>query len=65
MLRYRYKVPIPEMIRCRFFFFLTNMLWVQKKVPVDDLKLQGQIPLFQLCRGKKDESGQGDIKLGP
>ena len=41
------------------------MLQVQKKVPVDDLRLQGQIPLFQLCRGKKDESGQGDIKLWP
>ena len=32
---------------------------------VDDLRHQGQIPFFQLCRGKKDKSGQGDVKLGP
>ena len=41
------------------------MLWVQNKVPVDDLRLQGQIPLFQLNKRKKNESGQGDVKLGP
>jgi hypothetical protein len=45
--------------------FSTSMLRVQEKVPVDDLRLQGQIPLFQLCREKKDESGQGDVKLEP
>jgi hypothetical protein len=31
------------------------MLQVQKTVPVDDLRLQGQIPLFQVHRGKKGE----------
>jgi hypothetical protein len=41
------------------------MLQVQKKVPVDDLRLQGQIPPFQLSRAKKEESDQGDVKLGP
>ena len=44
---------------------LTSMLQVQKKkVPVGDLRLQVQIPSFQLHRGKKDESGQGDVGLG-
>jgi hypothetical protein len=47
------------------FCFLTSMLQMQKKFPVDDLRLQGQIPLLQLHRGKKDESGQGDRKLEP
>ena len=27
---------------------------------VDDLRHQGQIPFFQLCRGKKDKSGRGN-----
>jgi hypothetical protein len=43
----------------------TSMLQVQKRVPVDDLRLQGQMSLFQLHRGKNDMSGQGDVKLGP
>jgi hypothetical protein len=62
-------VPIPrwlDLVFCFFvlfcfvlfcFVFLISMLWVQKKVPVGALRLQGQIPLFQLGRGKKDESG--------
>ena len=43
--------------------FLTSILQVQKKV--GDLRLQGQIPPFQLSRAKKEESDQGDVKLGP
>ena len=51
--------PIPGWLDIVVFTsILSSMLWVQKKVPVGDLGLQGQIPLFQLCRGKKDESGQ-------
>ena len=61
MLKYEYKVPIPGWLD---LVFSKSMLRVQKRVPVDDLRLQRQIPLFQLCRGKKDESGQGDIRPG-
>lgn len=50
----------PQMVRPSFFF--TSM---QKRISVGDLGLQGQILLFQLCRGKKDKSGQRDVKPGP
>jgi hypothetical protein len=33
MLRYRYKVPIPEMIRCRFFFFFDKYAMGAKEGP--------------------------------
>ena len=62
MLKYEYKVPIPGWLD---LVYLTGVLHVQKRVPVGDLRLQGQIPPFLLHRGKKDESGQGDVRLGP
>ena len=40
--------PIPGWLDIVVFTsILSSMLWVQKKVPVDNLKLQGQTPLFQ------------------
>ena len=40
--------PIPGWLDIVVFTsMLSSMLWVQKKVPVDNLKLQGQTPLFQ------------------
>ena len=40
--------PIPGCLDIVVFTsMLSSMLWVQKKVPVDNLKLQGQTPLFQ------------------
>ena len=51
-------MPIPRWLD---LVSLTSILQVQKKVPVGDLRLQGQIPLFQLHRGKKNESGQEDV----
>ena len=62
MLKYEYKVPIPGWLD---LVYLTGVLHVQKRVPVGDLRLQGQIPLFQLHRGKKVKPGQGDVRLGP
>ena len=58
--------PIPGWLDIVVFTsILSSMLWVQKKVPVGDLRLQGQILPFQLLTGQKGESGQGDVRLGP
>jgi hypothetical protein len=45
--------------------FFDSMPQVQKKVLFGGPRLQGQIPPFLLHRGKKDESGQEDVRPGP